>query len=78
VHEQPSARPEQYRIVIEGHLGEEWSEWFAGLKIARVVAGQTVLSGPLTDQAALHGVLIRIRDLALPLLEITRADPSDG
>ena len=66
---------EVYQIVIKGHLDSEWSEWFEGLTITMVDNGATILSGPLIDQTALHGVLIKIRDLGLPLLSLTRIDP---
>ena len=77
MQEQRHAPPELYRIVVAGHLDGDWSEWFAGLTITQEESGQTILAGPVADQAALHGVLIRIRDLGLPLLELKRADP-DG
>ena len=67
---------EVYQIVLEGHLDREWSEWFEGLTITRGDSGETILTGPVVDQAALHGVLIKIRDLGLPLLALTRIDPS--
>jgi hypothetical protein len=70
------ARDEVYRIVLKGHLDEAWSEWFAGMTIARAENGKTILTGPLVDQSALHGVLMKIRDLGLPLLALTRIDPS--
>lgn len=77
MQEQRHARPERYRIVVAGHLDGDWSEWFAGLTITQEEGGQTVLAGPIADQAALHGVLIRIRDLGLPLLALMRTEP-DG
>jgi hypothetical protein len=60
-----------YRITIKGHLDPEWSDWFDGLTITPVGNGETILTGPLIDQTALHGVLIKIRDLGLPLLSLT-------
>jgi hypothetical protein len=60
-----------YRIIIKGHLDPEWSDWFDGLTITLVDNGKTMLTGPLVDQTALHGVLIKIRDLGLPLLSLT-------
>jgi hypothetical protein len=63
-----------YRITIKGHLGSEWSDWFEGLTITLVDNGETILTGPLADQTALHGVLIKIRDLGLPLLSLTRIE----
>ena len=68
-------RLEVYQIVIKGHLDSEWSEWFDGLTITMADNGATILSGPIVDQTALHGVLIKIRDLGLPLLSLTRIDP---
>ena len=67
-------RQEVYQIVVKGHLDSEWSEWFDGLTITLVDNGETILSGPVVDQTALHGVLIKIRDLGLPLLSLTRTE----
>ena len=64
--------PEYYEIKIKGHLDSHWSEWFAGLKVTSLEAGETLLSGPVVDQAALHGVLERIRDLNLTLVSVVR------
>ena len=63
-----------YRITIKGHLDPEWSDWFDGLTITLAGDGETILTGPLIDQSALHGVLIKIRDLGLPLLSLTRIE----
>ncbi len=63
-----------YRIIIKGHLDSEWSDWFDGLTITLVDNGETILTGPIVDQTALHGVLIKIRDLGLPLLSLTRIE----
>ena len=63
-----------YRITIKGHLGPQWSDWFDGLTITLAGNGETMLTGPLVDQAALHGVLIKIRDLGLPLLSLTHIE----
>ena len=65
---------EVYQIVVKGHLDSEWSEWFDGLAITLMDSGETILSGPIVDQTALHGVLIKIRDLGLPLLSLTRTE----
>lgn len=62
-----------YRIRIQGHLGDDWSDWFAGLHMTRLATGETELSGPL-DQAALHGVLSWIRDLNLLLVAVIQID----
>ena len=69
---------EVYRITIKGHLDSEWSDWFDGLTITMVHNGETILTGPIVDQTALHGVLIKIRDLGLPLLSLTRVEPERG
>ncbi len=60
-----------YHIRVKGHLDSHWSAWFDGLTISNEENGEAVLHGSLPDQAALHGVLIKIRDLGLPLLAIT-------
>ena len=59
-----------YRFHVRGHLDDRWSEWLGDLAIERRSDGTTVLSGPVADQAALHGVFARIRDLGLPLLAV--------
>jgi len=61
-----------YQIRVQGHLDSTWSEWFDGLTIANLANGETLLAGDLADQAALHGVLIKIHDLGLPLLALRR------
>ena len=61
-----------YQIRVQGHLDSTWSEWFDGLTIANLANGEALLAGDLADQAALHGVLIKIRDLGLPLLAVRR------
>jgi len=64
----------EYQIRVEGELGQEWAAWFGGLSISREGDGVTVLTCAVADQAALHGLLRRIRDLGLPLLSINRID----
>jgi hypothetical protein len=64
-----------YEIRIAGHLGPQWADWFAVLTITREANGDTLLTGPLADQAALHGVLRKVRDLGLPLLSVMRLQP---
>jgi hypothetical protein len=63
-----------YEICIEGHLESSWCSWFDGLQISRTPEGATLLSGPLPDQAALHGVLMKVRDLGLVLVSVKRKD----
>jgi hypothetical protein len=67
-----------YCITIKGHLDDEWSEWFDGLTVTLVDTGETILTGPIVDQTALHGLLSKIRDLGLPLLALTRLAPERG
>ena len=62
-----------YRIRVKGHLDDRWSDWLGGMAIHLQEDGTSVLVGPVVDQAALHGVIIRIRDLGLPLLSVKRA-----
>ena len=67
----------RYEIRVQGHLDQYWSAWFEGLAITYDADDNTVLCGPLVDEAALHGVLIKVADLALPLLAVNRlADPA--
>jgi hypothetical protein len=61
----------EYHIRLKGHLDDHWSAWFGNLTISNEADGEAVLRGQLPDQAALHGVLIKIRDLGMPLLAIT-------
>ncbi len=65
---------EIYRIRLKGHLADHWTEWFDGLTITNLDNGETVLEGPVIDQAALHGMLNKIRDLGLPLLAVDRVE----
>jgi len=71
-------QPQVYQIRIKGHLGHQWTDWFEGLSITLTDNGETLLTGPLVDQAALHGVLKKVRDLALPLVSVNRVKPSQG
>jgi hypothetical protein len=81
----PRTDPNQamvYQIRLKGHLGRQWTDWFGGLTITLEENGDTLLTGPVADQAALHGLLRRVRDLGVPLLSVMRletgqADASD-
>jgi hypothetical protein len=64
--------PEHYEIRIRGHLDQCWSDWFAGLEVTHLPGNETLLAGSLPDQAALHGLLERIRDLNLALISVSR------
>lgn len=68
--------PEYYEIKIKGHLDPRWSEWFADLSLAHLEGDITLLSGQLPDQASLHGLLEKIRDLNLKLISVTSENPS--
>ena len=65
---------EIYHITVQGHLDAGWARWFDELTITNAADGTAVLSGPICDQAALHGVLVKIRDLGLPLLAVQRVN----
>ena len=67
-----------YQIRIKGHLGSQWSDWFEGLTITLEENGETLLTGPVVDQAALHGLLKRVRDLGMPLLSVNRIEPGQA
>lgn len=73
-------RGDWYEIRIQGRLDDRWSSWFDDLDLSHTDDGVTVLRGPVTDQAALHGLLHKLRDLGVPLLSVTQPDrenPSD-
>jgi hypothetical protein len=73
-------QPMIYQIRIKGHLGPRWTDWFEGLAITLEENGETLLTGPVVDQAALYGLLRKVRDLGLPLISVTRTqtDQIDG
>lgn len=70
--------PTVYQIRVKGHLGEQWAEWFGGLSITLENNGETLLTGPLVDQAALYGLLKKVRDLGLPLLSVMLVPQGGG
>jgi len=65
-----------YEIRLKGRLDERWAAWFDGLSLRHEADGTTVLHGPVADQAALHGLLQKVRDAGLPLVSVTRTEPS--
>lgn len=70
--------PTSYRLRVDGHLEERWSAWLAGLTLTREVDGTTTLTGEIADQAQLHGLLARIRDLGVTLLAVQVDDDGPG
>jgi hypothetical protein len=64
----------RYEIRVEGRLGAEWSSWFDGMTVQDLPDGETILRGPVADQAALHGILVKIRNLGLPLVSVQHAE----
>ena len=67
-------QPMVYQIRVKGHLGREWTDWFEGLTIRITDNGETLLTGLVVDQAALHGLLKKVRDLGMPLLSVLRVE----
>lgn len=68
-------QPMVYEIRLRGHLGRGWAEWFGGMTITLEENGDTLLTGPVVDQAALHGLLRKVRDLGMPLISAIRVKP---
>ena len=67
--------PGLYTLRIKGHLDNRWADWFEGLTITLEDNGETLLTGPVVDQAALHGLIRKVRDLGMPLLSVNRIEP---
>ena len=67
--------PGLYEIRIKGHLDDKWAAWFGGLTLTREDNGETLLTGPVVDQAALHGLLRKVRDGGMPLVSVMRVKP---
>jgi hypothetical protein len=72
------SQPMTYQIRLKGHLGQQWAASFEGLTLTLEDNGDTLLTGPVTDQAALYGLLRKVRDLGLPLLAVTRFEPGQA
>ena len=72
------SQPMVYHIRIKGHLGSGWTDWFGGLTLTMEDNGDTLISGPVVDQAALHGLLRKVRDLGVPLISVIRMKPDQA
>ena len=72
------SQPVVYQIRIKGHLGREWTDWFEGLTITLEEDGDTLLTGPVIDQAAFHGLLKKVRDLGIPLVSVSPVEPDQA
>jgi len=76
--EKETEPPMVYQIRVKGHLGLQWTEWFEGLTITLEENGDTLLTGPVVDQAALHGLLKKVRDLGMPLLSFNNVKAGES
>ena len=76
--ESDQGQPMVYQIRIKGHLGREWTDWFGGLTITLEDNGETLLTGQVVDQAALYGLLRKVRDVAMPLLSVVCVKPGQA
>jgi hypothetical protein len=73
-----SSLPVIYQIRLKGHLGSQWTDWFDGLTVTLEEDGDTLLTGPVVDQSALHGLLKKVRDLGLPLVSVRPLEPGQA
>jgi len=71
-------QPVNYEIRIKGHLGRQWEDWFGSLTITLEDNGDTLITGPVVDQAALHGLLKKVRDLGMPLISVRGVEPGQA
>ncbi len=67
-----------YKIRLKGHLGPQWTDWFGGATLRLEANGETLITCPVADQAALHGLLRKVRDLGMPLLAVIRIEPGQA
>jgi len=72
------SQPVIYQIRLKGHLDSQWADWFEGLTITLEEDGNTLLAGPVVDQAALHGLLKKVRDLGMPLVSVSPLEPGQA
>jgi hypothetical protein len=77
-NEPDPSQPMVYQIRVKSHLGADWTDWFEGLTITLEEDGDTLLTGPVVDQAALHGLLKKVRDLGMPLLSVICVEPGQA
>ena len=71
-------QPVVYQIRLKGHLDSRWTDWFGGLTVTLEEDGDTLLTGPVIDQAALHGLLKKVRDLGMPLVSVSPVEPDQA
>ena len=74
----PTSNAKTYEIRLKGHLEARWAKWFDGLAITLEDNGDTLLTGPVVDQAALHGILKKVRDLGMPLVSVSSVEPDQA